>query len=395
MNILHLHTTLDPESGGPSAVVARLASAQAALGHTVHVMAYEDPAAERRLSISLEDVPGWSRVVFHRLKRPNRVESWLAADMARQLRPLLPSIDVLHTHNTWSPMVLRASRLARRHGVPYVHCPHGALDPWCLAQKPLKKRVALGAACRAMLEGARFVHVLNTSERHRLAPLSLTAPLEIIPNGVFVDELEPPRHQTAGERFGAGRDAPPYILFLSRLHAKKGLDHLVETFRLVASRHATVRLVVAGPDNGAQADFERRVKTAGLGGRVDIIGPIYGRRKVALLRAAVCFCLMSRQEGFSLAITEALACCLPVVISDHCHFPEVSDAGAGYIVGLDPRSASNALLSLLANAQERSVMGRSGERLVRERFTWPAIARQAIERYRAYGVGEPARATFS
>jgi glycosyltransferase involved in cell wall biosynthesis len=315
------------------------------------------------------------------------VESWLANDMARHLRPLLASIDLLHTHNTWSPMVLRASRMARRRGVPYVHCPHGALDPWCLAQKPIKKRLALGVACRAMLDGARFVHVLNTSEQRRLAPLSLTAPVEVIPNGVFVEELEPPVPQTTEGPSDAGRGTPPCILFLSRLHAKKGLDHLSETFRLVASQHPTVRLVVAGPDNGAQADFERQVRAAGLGDRVDIIGPVYGRQKVALLRAADCFCLMSRQEGFSVAITEALACRLPVVISDHCHFPEVSEVGAGFIVGLDPRSASDALLSLLADAEARRLMGGRGEQLVRERFTWPAIARHAIERYRNHGVG--------
>jgi glycosyltransferase involved in cell wall biosynthesis len=145
-----------------------------------------------------------------------------------------------------------------------------------------------------------------------------------------------------------------------------------------------VRLVVAGPDDGERAVFEQRIAAHGLTARTHITGPIYGRAKYEAMTDAACFCLPSRQEGFSVAITEALALSCPVVITRECHFPEVGEVGAGFVTGLDAREVAQGLLSLLGDPAAAREMGRRGLALVRERFTWERIAEQTIDAYRRH-----------
>ena len=94
-----------------------------------------------------------------------------------------------------------------------------------------------------------------------------------------------------------------YVVFIARLHYKKGLDYLADAFAIVAPQSPDLDLVVAGPDEGAKSDFEDRIRRAGVGKRVHLVGPLYGPDKFAALVDCTCFCLPSRQEGFSVAVT--------------------------------------------------------------------------------------------
>src|SRR5690606_35012763 len=136
-----------------------------------------------------------------------------------------------------------------------------------------------------------------------------------------------------------------------------------------------------GPDDGAQGPFQRQVNDLGVHDRVHVVGPLYGEDKLAALRDAACFCLPSRQEGFSIAITEALACGVPCVVSADCHFPEVQEAGAGRITTLEPEDIAGGLMRVLSSPQAAGAMGEAGRQLVRQRFTWPRIASQALDAY--------------
>ncbi len=187
-------------------------------------------------------------------------------------------------------------------------------------------------------------------------------------------------------------DGWPFGLFLSRLHHKKGLDYLADAFALVAAQFPEARLVVAGPDDGARGPFEQRVRAAGLAGRVHLVGPLYGPAKFAAMVDATCFCLPSRQEGFSVAVTEAMACGLPVVISDACHFPEVAEVGAGEVVPLEGDRVAQALRRVVGDPELRRSMGEAGRQLVRSRFTWPRVAEQCVA---AYGRRSPGAAAAS
>ena len=197
----------------------------------------------------------------------------------------------------------------------------------------------------------------------------------------FAEEFEPlPDRGTF--RTGIGlTDDRRFILFLSRLHFKKGLDILADAFWLISRSHPDVDIVVAGPAGGAELAFDNKIRDYGLQDRVHTVGPIYGAAKLQAIIDSACFCLPSRQEGFSMAITEALACGVPVVITDACHFPEVGQADAGFIVPLDAKAVAEGLCRVLDDERLATEMGERGRRMVMERFTWPAIAELTLRNY--------------
>jgi glycosyltransferase involved in cell wall biosynthesis len=288
----------------------------------------------------------------------------------------------LHLHGVWDPILKAAADAARFLSRPYAIQPHGMLDPWSLRQSAVKKRIALLLGYRKMLVGACFLQALNSDEKKLIKPLALPCPIEVIPNGVLLEEIEP---LPARGTFYAAHPSlknKPYVLFLSRLHYKKGLDYLADAFALLARENACVQLAMVGPDEGEGEAFQQHVDRLGVGQRVHMIGPLYGRDKIAALVDAACFCLPSRQEGFSVAIIEALACGVPPVISQACHFPEVAEAGAGEVVPLEAGALAAALRGVLADPQRRERMVAAGRELVASRYTWRRVAAQTLEAYR-------------
>jgi glycosyltransferase involved in cell wall biosynthesis len=381
LKIVHVVSTLDPAGGGPPQVAVRLAAAQASLGHEVHLVFYASAADRARVGEQVQHVPNHDRIVLHPVSDPGWVERLFARRARGVLRGLFRTADFVHIHGVWGGILRAAAVMAGRAAVPYSFRPAGMLDPWSLAQKRWKKKLALALGYRALLARSAFIHVLNDDERRLIEPLGIGARSAVLPNGVFIEEIDllpsPGAFRSAHPELGQG----PFIFFLSRLHPKKGLDVLAAAFSELARRQEQAHLVVAGPDEGAEKDFLERVTRAGVADRVHVVGPLYGRDKRAALAEAACFCLPSRQEGFSVAITEAMACGLPVVISEGCHFPEVAEAGAGIIVPLDAGLLADALADLLADSTRAARMGAAGAALVRARYTWSAIAARSIALY--------------
>jgi len=385
--IVHLIGSVHPKAGGPSTVVTRLAAAQAALGHDVTILSFLTEESRGAFEKGVADIPGFEQVRL--ILKPSATSTmWLAkGENRRELQRVVESADVVHLHGVWEPLLLLGARTAKRNRIPYVVRPCGMLDPWSLRQHAVKKRVALAAGYRWMLNNTACLHVLNADEKRLIDRLGLTCRKSVIPNGVFLEEIHPlPARGTFHGAHPELKDKP-YVLFLSRLHHKKGLDYLLEAFCKVALKDRDVHLVVAGPDDGMGAEFSRKVLVSGFANRVHVVGPLYGEEKLAALADAALFCLPSRQEGFSLATSEALACGVPVVISEAVHFPEVAQAGAGRVVGLDAEAIAGAMLEILGSPVTRTAMGKAGRQLMESRFTWPVVAERCEAMY-ASAVGK-------
>lgn len=378
MKIIHIIGSFDPAKGGPQAVVVRLAAAQAALGHDVTIVSYSDDTISARALKATAAIPGFQCVKTFLLPMPDRYETLTGSRAAKALSAMISSASFVHMHGVWETILLRASMLCRKYHIPYCICCCGMLDVWSMQQKRWKKAIAFHLAFRRMLNGAAFVQALNQDEVDLMRPLRLTPPVVIIGNGIFLEEVE------TSEAKPDSLPDHPYILFLSRLHYKKGLDILADAFCKIADRYPQIDLVVAGPDGGARTAFLTVISQAGLQSRVHLTGALYGPTKIAALRNALCFCLPSRQEGFSVAITEALACGVPVVITDACHFPEVAEANAGIVCQLSAQAVATGLATVLNDSERAARMGHAGLRLVRDNYTWPQIAIQTIDAYQHF-----------
>jgi glycosyltransferase involved in cell wall biosynthesis len=384
LNILHVIPTFDPATGGPPRIAIRLAAGAASLGNSVTVLSYDTPHANQAIRDDHAQVPGSGLLTHQLLPQASRVERLLATGARRELKKILPRFDVVHTHDAWSALSRSAMGLAKKMNVPFVLLPNGMFDPWSLQQKRFKKNLVLASGYRRLLNHALFIHTGNVDEKTGVEQVGITAPIEIIPNGIYPAEFDP--LPPKGKFYAAHPELKnrPYILFLSRLHFKKGLDYLADAFAKLAPMHPDVQLVVAGPDDGAEESFRQAIQAAGLVDRVHLVGPIFGADRFTALTDAVCFCLPSRQEGFSIAILEAMACARPVVITSACHFPEVATSGSGEVSPLNADALRDALHRILFDPAGAEAMGKNGRDLVMSHYTWPAIAAQLVATYQRH-----------
>lgn len=379
MRIVHAIPSLDPADGGPPAVAVRLAEAQARLGHEVRLVHLEPPPDRAEAVAGLiASPPGHRRSEVEAVPMPRgfgqRLRAWRGRVAAH--RP-----EIVHAHGLWQPEILAIARECREAGVPYVLETYGTLNPWALSQKRLKKRIFLALVHRRLLRNAAFIHALNDVEARHIAAEAGDAPIEVFPNGVFLEEFDG-ADVSRGRARVAGLGEAPFALFLARLHPVKGLDLLAEAFAIVAKSNPEAHVVVAGPEDVGAEDFRARIRQLGVEARVHLVGEVSGTFKKDLLCGATCFVQPSRQEGFSVAILEALAAGRPVAITEGCNFPQVASAEAGFVVPFDRDRLATAIATLLSDRSEAARRGANARSLVEHNYTWEAIASRCVEAYR-------------
>ncbi len=374
MNVLHCISGLSSGSGGPARSVPALADALARRGPAVRLAYVSGPDDV--------DLDGCAAVPAPYQPSPPR-----SLGASRELRRALkdgPGYDIYHASGLWELAQHYTSRAALQHDAPFVITPRGMLEPWALKQSSWKKQLARRLYAGRTLERADCLHAITTSEVASFRAFGLDAPVAVVPNGVDLEEFEglDAARDRLADLYPTERGRP-VALFLSRLHPKKGLLHLMTAWAAVRADHADWVLLVCGPDDiGYRSEVEQRADRLGLGESVIFAGPVYGADKLAALAAAECFVLPSFSEGFSMAVLEALACRLPVLITPGCNFPEVEDAGAGIVVAPNAAGTEEGLRRLLTlDPAERATMGGRGRRLVEEQYTWDRIADTMMEVY--------------
>lgn len=368
MLIVHVYDHLHPHSGGPPQVILHLARAQ--MNRGAHI---------RLISCDAGD-PEVASLIRADLGR----EVELIELKPRGLRPLFskPKIDralegatAVHLHSIWpTPNLFVALRCLQRR-IPYILSVHGHLRREALAIKSLKKHLGLTLGYRSMLRGARAIHALTTSEAQEVRSFGLSAPCEVIPNGVVApahDEVKPPRC-TLNEAIPKLSDSP-YLLFLSRIHPPKGALLLAQAFCMLSAEYPSLHLVVAGPDFGGVTEVVSTVAQAGLADRLHLPGFLSGRVKHAALCHAEAFCLPSHHEGFSVAVLEALAWGAPTVISNACHFPELAENSVGWVHDLNVDHLLMTLREVLGDREAAQARAQAGARWVSEHFQWTRIS---------------------
>jgi glycosyltransferase involved in cell wall biosynthesis len=338
-------------------------------------------------------------VLFHDIPTVFFPRQWSEAfkfsfPLARWLESHVSEFEVVHVHAVFSHACLMASRASRRHKVPCIVRPLGTLDPWSLQQKPFRKQLFWWIAVKQMLKEAAAIHY-TTEEEQRLVENSLGLKRGVVIGlGVNVGFLENgsgngifrQKHSSLGMRC--------YILALSRIHPKKGLELLLRTFMelIVQKEFEQWQLVIAGDGEPAYIEsLKRVVRESQAEDNVIFPGWLEGPEKFSALHSAELLVLPSLQENFGLCVIESLACGVPVLVSTQVNLSsQIAAARAGWVTSLTQDDLKATLETAMQHKDERERRGLAGKDLVRQCFSWSVISRQLIALYKSTFRKEPA-----
>ena len=366
---IQIASHIDARYGGITASVPRLSAAtEAYASFQSPIVGFCDP----------DESPAYAGACVTRLPR-GRLRWMTDAKLRCRLRALIAASDGLHIHGIWEEHCATAAALAVDVGRPYMVSAHGMLEEWAVKNKWLKKALYSLFIERPNLSRASCLRALTRTEVDDYRRFGLRNRIAVIPNGVDVPlDLHASHFLDAYPELAGKR----LVLFLSRLVYKKGVDLLCRAWAAIASQFEAAHLVIAGPDDGAQPEIERLVDELGIRGSVTFPGMLSGVLKGSAFAAAEAFVLPSRSEGFSMAALEAIAAGVPVILTRQCNFPEVVDAGCGWVVEPEARQIQHALETCLrASVSQRARMADSGRALAARRYSWRVIGGQMAEVY--------------
>lgn len=380
MRVLQVVPGISPRAGGPSHTMSFVRSLAK---HGVEATLVTTNAdAGDRLAVSLHQpvVRDGVTCIFHNVLSVGG--RWgVAPSFMRTLRRIVGTYDLVHIHWLFDFSSIAAARAAIAAGVPFLIQPHGSLDPHLGRKNRLAKRLYLATIGRPLLSRAAAV-VFTSEQERRLASYGPSRPEWIVPVGLDMDQ-----YATLPER-GAFRAAFPsvaggFLLFLGRLSPQKGLDLLLPAFHRVLKIRPELSLVLMGPDyRGYEAEVRRMARDLGIEQRILITGLLPHQLKLAAFVDAELFVLPSYAENFGVVVPEALACGLPVVISDQVGIhQELAAEGAATVVRCDVDSVSAGIESALSDRALRERMATLGPAMVRTHYTWDAIMPMVIKRY--------------
>ena len=359
MRLLHIIHDLAPASGGPQENLLQLAKGYREVGVEVEVLSLDAPGA-----------PYLARYPFlvHAVGPVTSTFGYSPA-AAAWLRRNIAKYDAALIDGLWLYPAVAARTAALAAKIPYLVFPHGMLDPWFRKHYPIKhvkKQLFWWLSQYSILRDAARV-IFTTEAERDLAPGTFT-PYSVRSAVIPLGTSRPagnPREQCAAflDKFPAlkGRRL---LLFLSRIHEKKGCDLLLKAFSQVAAEHPDLDLVLAGPDpDSMRPALEEIVQEKGLADRVCWPGMLQGDLKWGAFHAAEAFILPSHQENFGIAIAEAIACGLPVLISNKINiWNYVTEDGTGFVEE-DTESGTLRLLHRwlsLSTGERASMVARTG-----------------------------------
>jgi glycosyltransferase involved in cell wall biosynthesis len=370
MSVVSLTGSVGHGGGGVWVVARALSRALGALGVRVETVGISDGTSASG---------AWGDVPLRQFDAIGPRSFGFAPRMRRAIAA--QPADLLHQHGLWMYSSVACLRWASGGRRPYVLSVHGMLDRWALSHSQWKKKIAGWLFQNRHLQRAACLHALCEAEARAVRAYGLRNPVCIIPNGI--DPLE--SGAVDPSPWGAAAAGRKVMLFLGRIHPKKGLAPLLSAWavrRLSAEAKDWV-LVIAGWDqDNYQTHLELMTQRLGVGDSVLFVGPQYDAAKAATLSGADAFILPSHSEGLPMALLEAWSRGLPVLMTPQCNMPDgfIHDAA----IRIEPRADSieRGLAAMMKmTPDQRRQMGQRGQRLVTAQYTWTSAAGQMKQVY--------------
>ncbi len=360
MKVIHFVTSIDRTAGGVSTSVAALASEEGKHVEACIVTApTQNPLSTR--DVKVIQVPlGMGRY-------------W---SVVRSFRRILAQEkpDLVHIHGIWDPQTWWFQKQAQKLGIPVVVSPRGMLEPWILRRNRHKKIPALLLYQRKAILRADYIHATAESERDNIMFLGLNGLIHTIPNGVDVSTTE------IRTDWGTNKK----ILYLSRIHVKKGIEILIRAVDALRDRLEGYQVIIAGQGEESYIQsLDEMIRELKLEGIVRLAGGLYGEEKWDAYKTADFFVLPTFSENFGNVIVESLESGTPVITTWGAPWEELILEKCGWWIDLSLENLIEAMKqALVITPFEREQMGRRGRHLVESKYTIGQVTLRMIEFYK-------------
>ncbi|WP_419515236.1 glycosyltransferase [Leyella stercorea] len=368
MKIIHYIPSIDRTAGGTSTYMQVLTKGLGEIAE-VHIITHasENPLAMENCTVHY--VPEYNPFKGSWRKR--------VTEMMEEVRP-----DIVHVNCCWMPACAAVQRIAQKHGYKVVLTPHGMLEPWIIKRHYWTRKVpALLLYQKAAVRKADCIQSTAESERDNLLKLGYNSNIKVVKLGIDADGIEMKRSWKKTRQ----------ILFLSRVHVKKGINFLIEAAAALRSELQGYKILVAGEgDADYVAEMKRMIEDNGLQDIVQLIGGVYGEEKWRLFQSSDFFVLPTHSENFGLAIAESLASGTPVIttvgtpvittVGTPWHDLNDTNSGAWIEIGTQPLVEMLRRFLALSDG-ELEAMGRNGRRLIEEKYSALVMAKEMMEVY--------------
>lgn len=392
MRVLHVIPSVASVRGGPSKAVMAMVKALRVSGVDAEIVTTNDNGPD------LLDVPLGRRIDYPLtgLEENTSVPIWFfprfnpsisavkefafSAALTTWLWKNIRNYDLLHVHAIFSYTSTAAMTIARLRGVPYILRPLGQLCEWSLQQSAYKKQIYLKLIEQSNINNSVGLHVTSVQEQQEVSWLGLVAPSFVLPHGLDVSSPIPDARIKLRQLLNLPADEP-IILFLSRLHLKKGLDYLIPALSKLT--HHRFTFVLAG---SGSKEYEAQIKSLLVSNdilnRTYLAGFVGGEKKDLFLQGSDLFVLTSYSENFGVSVLEAMASSLPVLVTPGVALASVvAEHQVGYIPELDVLEITNAIKHCLTHPQTARDMGNRARELVLQKYTWNGIANNLSHTY--------------
>ncbi|MEL6930588.1 MAG: glycosyltransferase [Cyanobacteria bacterium J06600_6] len=384
MRVLHIIPSIAPVRGGPSQAILEMVKALRQSDLDTEIATTNDNGSEL-LDVPLQQRVDYQKVPVWFFPRFSPVISSVAefafsSQFTSWLWQNISSYDLIHIHAIFSYPSTMAMKIARLKGIPYIIRPLGQLCQWSLQQAQLKKQIYLRIIERANLQGSSALHLTAKQEQQEMASLRLKTNSFILPHGLVIpDRISEARAKLRAKLKLAANDK--IVLFLSRIHQKKGLDYLIPALNKINDKSVT--FVLAGnADSAYEAEVDKMLLQHNLFSRTIKTGFVKGEDKNLLLQGSDIFALTSYSENFGVAVLEALAVGTPVLTTPGVALSSLLEQeNIGYVTELNVNKIASNLEYILSHPQEAEEKSDRASKFVEANYTWKNIAVKMISVY--------------
>ncbi len=369
------------EIGGPARIIYDHTTEALRQGHQVAILSPMSPGDK------LYPVPeGATLIPCLRTPVISRIYREFSLELYGYLKKHIREYDIVHIHGIWHFGSLAPFLIPNK--VPRVITIHGLLDRWAIRHSGWKKSLVSALYQKRLLRKTDLIQV-NNSEEEEDVTLYLGAPprnLKIIPNGMRLDDYSSLPERGLFLKHFHLQDTGKTILFMGRLNRKKGLDLLLPAFEKYHQQHPDARLILAGPDDGYEAATRAFLEAHNLTEAVKLVGMLTGELKMKALADAAVFVLPTYSEGFSIAVLEAMAAGVPVIVSDRTGFGDYTrEYEAAALTELNAANLTENLEKVLGDESYRRTIAANALRMVTGLFDIRVVANTLLEEYKKLG----------